>query len=214
MLSLLMRGCLFWRQIKSIKEIPIISTSWWCGDVNHDDDYDFDEDDDDHEDNDHNDDYVSIMMTWCWCHPHKLLHTHPRSQRGCDLVEKVVIVILVLLQDIIIVIVIIAIIRKLLVSWMLSSFSAVSLSQSSQPSSQAQGQASSHFHPIIRASLIWYYPVTRFQYDPIWSTMIHYGLVWSKSQLFDSHLPPPQPPYLMLWQPLSWKITILKIVHR
>ena len=145
------------------------------------------------------------MMTWCWCHPHKLLHTHPRSQRGCDLVEKVVIVILVLPQNIIIVIVIIAMIRKLLVSWMLSSFSAVSLSQSSQPCSQAQGQASSHFNPIIWASLIWYYPVTGFQYDPIWSTMIHYGLVWSKSQSFDSHLPPPQPPYIMLWQPLSWK---------
>ena len=81
------------------------------GDVNHDVDYDFGEDDDDLDDNDNNDDYVSIMMTWCWCHPHKLLHTHPRSQRGCDLVENVVIVVLVLLQNIIIVAAIIAMIH-------------------------------------------------------------------------------------------------------
>ena len=66
--------------IKSIKEIPIISTfdDDDGGDVIHYVDYDFGEDDDDLDDNDNNDDYVSIMMTWCWCHPHKLLHTHPR----------------------------------------------------------------------------------------------------------------------------------------
>ena len=37
---------------------------------------------------------MTIMMTCCcWCHPHKPIHTHPRSKRGCDLVENVVIVV-------------------------------------------------------------------------------------------------------------------------
>ena len=55
---------------------------------------------------------MTMMMTCCcWCHPHKPIHTHPRSKRGCDLVENVVIVVLVIIQNIIIVVAIIAMIH-------------------------------------------------------------------------------------------------------
>ena len=113
------------------------------------------------------------MMTWCWCHPHKLLHTHPRSQRGCDLVEKVDIVILFLLRNIIIDIAIIAMIIKLSVSWMFFSSVFVTIITALFTSTrtsviQFQSNNMSQFDLILSSYWI-----------PVWSNMIHNDPLWS-----------------------------------